>query len=63
MNEAGWMYVLISSSDLSCSNQFIVSQLPPAVKDYLLRQFTLNVPRRKKKNKTTMQAENKGSLT
>lgn len=31
------------------TNQFIVSQLPPAMKDSLLRQFTMNVPRREKK--------------
>ena len=31
------------------TNQSLVSQLPPAVKDCLLRQFTMNVPRREKK--------------
>lgn len=43
------------------TNWFVVSQLPPAMKDFLLRPFTMNVPGRKKK--TAMQAENKGSLT
>lgn len=50
LNEAGWscssLVVMIFHI---LTNQFVVCQLPPAMKDCLLKEFTMNVPKRKEK--------------
>lgn len=45
MKQGGCMSSVVVPICHVLPNQFIVSQLPPAMKDYLLRQFTMNVPR------------------